>query len=469
MVQPVELAPRAIARTPVEVRFGMTQPQRRPTVLFRLVLVVPQALVLVFVSLGAQIVLVLGWFGALALGRLPKPFVRYLVGVVRWGARVQAYSFLLTDRYPPFSLDEDPSYPVDLTAAPGRVRRLAVLVRIVLVLPAYVVTIALVYGMLVASVIAWCTTLVTGRLPDTLFGAFAAVLRYQARFQGYLMMLTSVYPAALLGDVDAVRIGTTPSESGTVMPPEPTHVSPRPVSADEVPVACAPNPIGIGPASPEPSPPAPAPGWPAGPPDHLAAVWSPVIAPPTPAAVPMPPTEHLGPVRWPLVLTVAARWLTVVLLVLGGATFVTLQVWGNRALSAAVTSVVFPPQYTQVATAYTEAGEGSEVFQQSIRSCNAVTDPTSAVMLHCVRNAVAAWSATSQEYLTRLSDIDFAPSVGSEVANLETAIGNFVTTLDVLAEQPDVVAFNADIESSGFQREVDQINSDTVALLRALL
>jgi len=105
MVQPVELAPRAIARTPVEVRFGMTQPQRRPTVLFRLVLVVPQALVLVFVSLGAQIVLVLGWFGALALGRLPKPFVRYLVGVVRWGARVQAYSFLLTDRYPPFSLD----------------------------------------------------------------------------------------------------------------------------------------------------------------------------------------------------------------------------------------------------------------------------------------------------------------------------------------------------------------------------
>jgi len=39
----------------------------------------------------------------------------------------------------------------------------------------------------------------------------------------------------------------------------------------------------------------------------------------------------------------------------------------------------------------------------------------------------------------------------------------------VLAEQPDVVAFNADIESSGFQREVDQINSDTVALLRALL
>jgi hypothetical protein len=161
--------------------------------------------------------------------------------------------------------------------------------------------------------------------------------------------------------------------------------------------------------------------------------------------------------------------LTVVLLVLGGATFVTLQVWGNRPLSAAVTSVEFPPQYTQVATAYTEAGEGSEVFQQSIRSCNAVTDPTSAVMLHCVRNAVAAWSATTQEYLTRLADIDFAPSVGSEVANLETAIGNFVTTLDVLAEQPDVVAFNADIESSGFQREVDQINSDTVALLRALL
>jgi hypothetical protein len=48
-------------------------------------------------------------------------------------------------------------------------------------------------------------------------------------------------------------------------------------------------------------------------------------------------------------------------------------------------------------------------------------------------------------------------------------VGNFVTTLDVLGEQPDAATFDADIESSGFQSEVDRINSGTAALLRGLL
>ena len=34
------------------------------------------------------------------------------VGAFRWGYRVYAYVFLLTDEYPPFSLEDDPNYPV---------------------------------------------------------------------------------------------------------------------------------------------------------------------------------------------------------------------------------------------------------------------------------------------------------------------------------------------------------------------
>ena len=38
----------------------------------------------------------------------------YLVGTCRWAYRVVAYFHLMTDAYPPFSLADDPDYPVRL-------------------------------------------------------------------------------------------------------------------------------------------------------------------------------------------------------------------------------------------------------------------------------------------------------------------------------------------------------------------
>jgi hypothetical protein len=48
---------------------------------------------------------VFAWFAILFTGRYPRWAFDYVVGVVRWALRVQAYMLLLiTDRYPPFSL-----------------------------------------------------------------------------------------------------------------------------------------------------------------------------------------------------------------------------------------------------------------------------------------------------------------------------------------------------------------------------
>ncbi len=69
-------------------------------------LAIPHYLVLAVLALGAVIVWVIAWFAILFTGRYPRALFDYLVGVGRWGLRVQAYAFLLvTDRYPPFSLN----------------------------------------------------------------------------------------------------------------------------------------------------------------------------------------------------------------------------------------------------------------------------------------------------------------------------------------------------------------------------
>jgi hypothetical protein len=69
-------------------------------------LAIPHYVVLALLAIGALLAIIIAWFAILFTGRYPRPLFNYLVGVGRWSLRVQAYAFLLiTDRYPPFSLD----------------------------------------------------------------------------------------------------------------------------------------------------------------------------------------------------------------------------------------------------------------------------------------------------------------------------------------------------------------------------
>jgi hypothetical protein len=73
--------------------------------LVKWLLAIPHYIVLFFLAIGGIVVWVVAWFAILFTGRYPRPLFDYMVGVGRWGLRVQAYAFLLvTDRYPPFRL-----------------------------------------------------------------------------------------------------------------------------------------------------------------------------------------------------------------------------------------------------------------------------------------------------------------------------------------------------------------------------
>lgn len=74
--------------------------------LVKWLLAIPHIVALVVLAAGALVAVVIAWFAILFTGRYPRGLFDYVVGVGRWALRVQAYATLLvTDRYPPFSLD----------------------------------------------------------------------------------------------------------------------------------------------------------------------------------------------------------------------------------------------------------------------------------------------------------------------------------------------------------------------------
>ncbi len=68
-------------------------------------LAIPHYVVLAVLASVAVILVIIAWFAILFTGRYPRGLFDFVVGVMRYGLRVQAYvTFLVTDRDPPFSL-----------------------------------------------------------------------------------------------------------------------------------------------------------------------------------------------------------------------------------------------------------------------------------------------------------------------------------------------------------------------------
>ena len=69
-------------------------------------LAIPHYFVLIFLIFGAFVAVILVWFAILFTGRYPRGLFDFVEGVFRWNNRVVSYALtLVTDQYPPFSLD----------------------------------------------------------------------------------------------------------------------------------------------------------------------------------------------------------------------------------------------------------------------------------------------------------------------------------------------------------------------------
>jgi len=514
----------AEASSKVEVRFGTTQRQRRATVAFRIILVIPQFFVLYFVGIGAFFVTVIGWFAALFTGRLPESMAKFLLGYLRWSTRVVAYTYLMVDTYPPFTLEPDPTYPVDVVVTTGRLNRAAVLFRIILAIPAAILTALLGYGLGIFAIITWIATLVVGEMPDSFFGATAAVIRFQARYSGYITMLTSEYPSDVMGDkgpggsndqisasgtVEAAPVapppygtyGQTPSwgavPPGTAAPaPPPPGAYPAPPTAGVVPPPPPPPPPGsYAPPPPPPSidleadatipesfgaptgpppagdaamPPPPPPGPMPPPPGAVMPPPSGMPPPPPPGALPPPPPGSYGFIpagfvglRWPLLLSKGARVLVVVWIVLGAIVGVVyFTSIGN--ISSSVNSIDQTIARDNTHNAYNALASATDTFKTQTQACGSSPE------LQCLEQADSTWATAIQAYGAQLSAIPYPSSAQSDADAAQAAARQASTVVTALASSSDAAAYSAASQNPDFQSSLNNVDSTYNELIQAL-
>lgn len=90
----------------VRVDYGSeTEGRNRLTIFFRILLAIPHIIVISLIGIVAFFVYVIAWFAVLFTGKWPVGLRNFVIGLTRWTTRLNAYMYLLTDEYPPFSFE----------------------------------------------------------------------------------------------------------------------------------------------------------------------------------------------------------------------------------------------------------------------------------------------------------------------------------------------------------------------------
>ena len=168
----------------------------RVTVFFRPLLTIPHYLWLELWGVAVFFAVVANWFVTLVRGTPARPLHRFTSAYVRQRLHVLAFLFLVANPFPGF-VGEFGRYPLDVELpAPARQNRWKTFFRIFLVIPAAIVDVALVWGLILCAVFTWFVALARGSAPWGLRNMSAYALRYDAQTTSYLLLLTDAYPHA---------------------------------------------------------------------------------------------------------------------------------------------------------------------------------------------------------------------------------------------------------------------------------
>jgi Domain of unknown function (DUF4389) len=194
----------------------------RLTTFFRIIWIIPIAIILGLVSHSGQTVtntIILNQAGGivrttqekagdLASGlvlatalmiifrqRYPRWWFDFSLELTRFAARVGAYLFLLTDRYPSTVDEQSVHLEIDYPDVKRDLNRWMPIVKWLLAIPHYIILGFLFIAALFAAICAWFAILVTSQYPRPLFDFVVGVGRWGLRVDAYAFLLvTDRYP-----------------------------------------------------------------------------------------------------------------------------------------------------------------------------------------------------------------------------------------------------------------------------------
>jgi hypothetical protein len=205
------------ASEPYAARLDIDYPEQldRFTTFFRLIWIIPIAIILALLTAtGNETVVteageeVRRTGGGISAGlwiatmlmivfrlRYPRWWFDFARELTRFGARVGAYFFLLTDQYPSTVDEQSVHLEIDYPDVEQGLNRWLPLVKWLLAIPHYIVLVVLGAGAIFVWVIAWFAILFTGRYPRALFDYVVGVGRWALRVEAYAFLLvTDRYP-----------------------------------------------------------------------------------------------------------------------------------------------------------------------------------------------------------------------------------------------------------------------------------
>ena len=205
---------------PAQLQIDAQERLGRASTIFRIILIIPIALLLNFLVSGGESTTVVvnrsgdvvsqatswgtGIVGTLFFvtllmilfrKRYPRWWFDFNLALHRFIARVLAYLFLLTDKYP--STEDEQNVHLDLKYpdAQTELMRDMSLVKWLLSIPHYIVLFFLWIAAYVVIVLSWFAIIFTGRYPKAFFDFVVGVMRWSWRVQSYAFILaTDKYP-----------------------------------------------------------------------------------------------------------------------------------------------------------------------------------------------------------------------------------------------------------------------------------
>jgi len=162
-------------------------------------IMLPHAFLMMFFQIWSSIITFISFWVVLFTGKYPESFFEFNVGMLRWGLRVNARMWNLSDGYPSFGVDGTDEFTSLEIAYPESISRGLLLARmffglIYVIIPhAFILSFRILWGSILMF-IAWWMVLFTGRYPQNWHEFHVGTLRWSTRINLYMGFMTDEYP-----------------------------------------------------------------------------------------------------------------------------------------------------------------------------------------------------------------------------------------------------------------------------------